>query len=301
MFADAEEEFDWAGPFRRDATATTSIAALPEANARFVAAGCVPTYMLDWPVVDNPASAATIGALLAGRTCEIGTQLHPWVNPPFEEVVNAKNSYLGNLARDMQRSKLLALTEKIEAVTNVRPRVYRAGRYGVGPHTAQLLIEAGYRLDVSVRSLFDYSHQHGPNFSNHPVWPWRINARVNEVPLTAAFTGALRRYPSLHRKRAFQGVLARGKLLDRVPLTPEGVPLAHALAAIRRLLADGHQLFSLSYHTPSLVPGHTPYVRDAADLRTFWAWWDGVFELFAREGVKGIGSSELCTALEASY
>ena len=28
-------------------------------------------------------------------------------------------------------------------------------------------------------------------------------------------------------------------------------------------------MFTLSYHSPSLVPGHTPYVRSAADLERF--------------------------------
>jgi hypothetical protein len=300
IFADAEEEFDWNAPFARDATATTAIAALPEATSRFVAAGCVPTHMVDWPVVANEQSAAIMAELAATDACEIGAQLHPWVNPPFDEVLSAKHSYLGNLARDMQHSKLHALTDKITAATGVRPASYRAGRYGVGVHTAYLLAEAGYRLDVSVRSLFDYTAQSGPNFSNHPVWPYRVVSGLNELPLTAAFTGALRHYPKLHGTVGLQGVLARGKLLDRVPLTPEGVPLAQALAAIRQLLDDGHQLFSLSFHTPSLVPGHTPYVRNSQDLKTFWAWWDGVFDLFAREGVTGIRASEIMAVLEAN-
>lgn len=299
ILADAEEEFDWSRPFRREATATETIDALPTANAFFTARGCIPTYLVDWPIVADPTSAATMAKLAADGAADIGTQLHPWVNPPFDEEVTAHNSYTGNLPRPLQRAKLRALTEKIERETGVIPRVYRAGRYGVGPDTAALLIESGYRLDCSVRACFDYRAQGGPDFSDHPVWPYRIGDRLYELPLTSVYTGLLRDKTRLHSFAPTRGVLARAGLIDRVPLTPEGVRLADALTAIRQLLDDGHQLFSLSFHTPSVVPGHTPYVRDAADLKTFWSWWDGVFDLFAREGVTPIRSGEIIAAFDA--
>jgi hypothetical protein len=228
----------------------------------------------------------------------VGTQLHPWVNPPFDEAVTPANSFTGNLPVPLQRAKLRALTEAITAAIGIRPSVYRAGRYGIGPHTARLLTEAGYRLDVSVRSLFDYSAETGPDFSRHPIWPWWVNERLLEVPLTVGFTGPLHRWPALYRHAPLRAPLARTGLLNRVALTPEGTPLGEALALIRRLLADGTRLFSLSFHTPSVEPGHTPYVRDAADLRTFWAWWDGVLDLFAREGVLPVRADEIVAAAQ---
>jgi hypothetical protein len=293
MFGDAEEEFDWNAPFRRESTATETIRALPDANRRFQAAGLEPCWMADWPVVDNAESGAILRDLVASGQCTIGTQLHPWVSPPFDEEVSRHNSYTCNLPRDLQREKLLRLTGRIEAVTGTRPRAYRAGRYGIGPHTAAHLQEMGYALDVSVRSCFDYRGQGGADFTHHPLWPWTIAPDLFELPLSTAFTGALERWPALYRAESLRGTLARTGLLARVPLTPEGVPLANALEAIEALLGEGHRLFSLSFHTPSLVPGHTPYVRDAADLATFWRWWDGVFDRFAARGVQAVGLEEI--------
>jgi hypothetical protein len=95
------------------------------------------------------------------------------------------------------------------------------------------------------------------------------------------------------------GALARSGLLARVALTPEGMPLQDVLEALDRLLDDGLQLFSISFHSPSLVPGHTPYVRDAADLARFYAWWDGLFEAAAKRGLApaSIGEVEAAAAL----
>ena len=300
MFGDAEEEFDWNGPFRRDATTTVTMRALPEANRRFLEAGLQPCWMADWPIVDNADSGAILRELVASGDCTVGTQLHPWVSPPFDEEVNRHNSYTANLPRALQREKLLRLTDRIEATTGARPRVYRAGRYGIGQHTAALLGEFGYALDVSVRACFDYRGQGGPDFSRHPLWPWKVLQDLYELPLTTAYTGALGRWPEIYRAESLRGTLARTGLLARVPLTPEGVPLADALEAIETLLGEGHRLFSLSFHTPSLVPGHTPYVRDAADLATVWRWWDGVFDRFAARGVTAAGSDTIIDAFRAA-
>jgi hypothetical protein len=293
LFGDAEEEFDWSGPFRRDATSVTTMRALPEANARFNAAGLRPCWLADWPVIDDPGAGAILRALVTDGLASVGTQLHPWVNPPFAEEVSKRNSYTGNLPVALQRDKLQRLTDRIADVVGVRPRIYRAGRYGIGPNTAALLAEAGYALDVSVRSHFDYRGQGGPNFARHPLWPWKVADGLYELPLTTAHTGPLGRWPAIHTAESLRGTLARTGLFARIPLTPEGVPLADALDAIDVLLDQGHQLFSLSFHTPSLVPGHTPYVRSEADLDSFWRWWDGVFDRFAARGVLPIDAETI--------
>lgn len=300
LFGDAEEEFDWSGPFSRHSTETHTIAALPQANARFQLAGVEPCWLCDWPVVDNPGSGTIMRSLVEDGLCTVGTQLHPWVSPPFTEDVNNRNSYTANLPPSLQRDKLQRLTDRIELAVGVRPRIYRAGRYGIGQYTAGFLAEAGYALDVSVRSRFDYRSQRGPNFAGHPLWPYRVSDGLYELPLTTAYTGTFGRWPAIYQAESLRGMLARTKLLSRVPLTPEGVPLADALEAIGVLLDQGHRLFSLSFHTPSLVPGYTPYVRDDTDLATFWRWWDGVFDLFAKRGVMPVGANEIIDTFEAA-
>src|SRR5262249_52215931 len=72
------------------------------------------------------------------------------------------------------------------------------------------------------------------------------------------------------------GVFARLRLLERIRLTPEGNSLAEMKRLTATLLRAGQQLFVLSYHSPSVAPGNTPYVRDAADLQRFL----GVIEQF---------------------
>ncbi|MEA3004522.1 MAG: hypothetical protein QOH81_3310 [Sphingomonadales bacterium] len=296
VFGDAEEEFDWGAPLSRESTRTDAFAALPLATRFFGEHGVIPTYVADWPVVTNPASAAALQAMAEAGACDVGAHLHPWVTPPHEEAVIPANSFAGALPERLEAAKLRLLTERIAALTGQRPLAYRAGRYGVGPNTARLLQALGYRLDVSVRARFDYAAEGGPDFTHHPIRPYWVGEQLLELPLTCCLAGPLGRWPALARSERLRGPLARSGLLNRIPLTPEGVPLAEAKAAIERLLDQGQALFSLSFHTPTIVPGHTPYVRDAADLAAFWGWWDGVFDLFARHDVTPVRSGDICAA-----
>jgi hypothetical protein len=59
---------------------------------------------------------------------------------------------------------------------------------------------------------------------------------------------------------------SRLRLLERIRLTPEGHTLAEMKRLTRALLARGQRTFVLSLHSPSVAPGHTPYVRTDADL-----------------------------------
>src|SRR3546814_2605368 len=115
--------------------------------------------------------------------------------PPFDEAPTRANSYPGNLPRAIEAAKLDVLTDAIVAAFGVRPRLYRAGRYGIGPATTALLAERGYRLDSSIRSRYDYRHDGGPDFGaigNDAFWR-DAHRRVIELPLTTVFTGLGRR------------------------------------------------------------------------------------------------------------
>ena len=300
IFVDTEEEFDWRAPLARQARGTGHIAAMPAAHARFAEHGVPLTWLVDHPIASCPRAVEILGGLIEDGRSAIGTQLHPWVNPPFEEEVNGFNSFAGNLPPALEEAKLAALTDLIAAAFGSRPLAYRAGRYGVGPNTIAILARLGYRIDSSMRSGYDYSHEGGPDFSVIPNHAFHTGAIV-ELPLTTVFTGALRRGGAgLHRRLGRlprgRGAAARLGLLSRVALTPEDMPLAEALEAVRVAAGEGVRLLNFSFHSPSIEPGHTPYVRDAADLAAFWRWWDAVFALLARLGVAPASLAEILDA-----
>lgn len=301
VFVDTEEEFDWSAPFSREARSVAATAALPAMHRRFAARGVHPCYLCDYPVVADPAAAGVLREL-AEEGGAIGAQLHPWVNPPHEEKLSAWLSFAGNLPPALEAAKLERLTAAITGAVGQPPRIFRAGRYGLGPATIALLAAQGYRVDTSMRAHFDYGGAGGPDYRAIGSAPFRIGGLL-ELPLTTVFTGRLRRHGAVLHHAAARlprgpGLLARSGLLSRVPLTPEGVPIAEASEAVRIAVGEGLPLLNFSFHSPSLVPGHTPYVRDAADLARFHRWWDAMLGLLGRLGVQPVSIDELLDAAD---
>ncbi|MFT3966279.1 MAG: polysaccharide deacetylase family protein [Sphingobium sp.] len=304
LFVDTEEEFDWNAPFDRAATRVSAIRGFAEGQAYFAAAGIRPVYLSDYPILRSDRAVALLGQWLADGTADVGAHLHPWVTPPHEEEVCAHNSFAGNLAPELERAKLFAQCAYMEERLGRRPIAYRAGRYGIGDATGRALLDAGFRLDCSVRSRFDYRVGHGPDFSGLPLKPYRAGPghQLIELPLSTAFTGHLRGFGErmhgiVRRSGKLGGALSRAGLFARVPLTPEGVPARQCVAAIDALIEEDVPVLSFSFHSPTLEPGNTAYVRDADDLAAFYRWWDIVLDHLDRRSVTPIGLDALMTAL----
>ena len=302
VFVDVEEEFDWSAPLDRAHRATTAMAAFPDAHRRFADHGVPLTCMVDYPIATDPASVDVLRAVIADGRSAIGAQLHGWVNPPHEEAVTGRNSFPGNLRRALQEAKIAALTGAIDAAFGTRPIAFRAGRYGLGPDTLGLLAAAGYRLDSSVRPGYDYRAQGGPDYTVVAPHAWLSDGLI-ELPLTTVWTGRARRggaglYRTLGRLPRARGAFARAGLLSRVALTPEDMPVGAVLAAIDVAVGEGLTPLTFSFHSPSLAPGHTPYVRDAADLRAFWQWWDAVLARLQRLGVRPASLGDILAAVD---
>ena len=278
VVVDTEEEFNWAAPFDRASTAVTAIDGQNLAQAIFAPYGLRPTYVIDYPVATTASSVAVLKALRDAGQCQIGAHLHPWVTPPHDEAVNEVNSYACNLPPALERAKLVALTNAIAANFGFRPTMFKAGRYGLGRQTVESLQALGYRIDLSALVHSDLRPGHGPDFRGTPDRPFWFGDGLFEVPLTRGFAGALAgQGPWLYdlattgigQRLRLPGILARTGLLERITLTPEGVDFADQRRLVLAMLKQGHRVFSLTYHSPSLVAGHTPYVRDASDLTRF--------------------------------
>jgi hypothetical protein len=292
VIVDAEEEFDWNKPFSPENRQVTTIAAQTRAHRVFEAYRLLPTYAVDYPVASQESGYRPLRELLESRQCEIGAQLHPWVTPPHEEAICEHNSFTNHLPADLQRRKLEVLTRTIETSFGSIPRVYRAGRYGAGEATPDIVRDLGYQVDCSVLPGAS-SVELAPNYEgvqSHPYWLASGRA-VLEIPVTIGEVGAARGLGGLYgrlasrtgRKLRFPAIAARLGILERIRLTPEGSTLAESKRLTRAMLQDGHRVFVVSYHSPSLVPGHTPYVRDKADLERFLGWLNGYFEFFFGE------------------
>ena len=291
VVVDTEEEFDWGAPFDTHARRTTNILYQSLAQEIMNRHGVIPTYVIDYPVANTPEAVSALRTIADQGRCEIGAHLHPWVSPPVEEHVNAYNSFPGNLPAALEREKLARLADQIETSFGSRPIIYKAGRYGLGPATFQILRELGFRTDTSVVPHTDFSASGGPNFAAFSARPFWANAGLIELPLSVHFTGTLGKlgptlYPALTRTPGslrLPGIAARVGLLERLRLSPEGHSLQDMKRQTRAALARGERYFMLTYHSSTLLPGGSPYVGTLEMREAFLQTLDGYLEFFMGE------------------
>ena len=275
---DTEEEFDWDAPYSRGNVSVSAMRHIGRAQAVFDRYGIVPTYVIDYPVATQAAASEPLAALAADGRCEIGAHLHPWVNPPFAEEATVAASFTGNLPAALQRAKISRLREAICAGLAVEQRMFKAGRYGLSRQPIRILEDLDFDIDGSVCPRFDFRSQAGPSYEGWDSSLRFLTPRLLEIPCTVDYTGwagPLR--ASLHRaalsppalRLRAPGVLARLRATNRIMLSPEGNTLAEMCALTAALIDRGQRHFTLSFHSPSVEPGHTPYVRTAHDLEQF--------------------------------
>ncbi len=311
---DTEEEFRWDQPLARTGHTLETVSRLRDFQKFCDGYGVKPVYLVDYPIAESAEAVAVLRDLVADSGAEVGIQLHPWVNPPFEEEVNQFNSFAGNLPNALETQKFTGLVETIRNNIGVEPRMYRAGRYGAGPSTAAMMCAmmaqgtlgaGGLVIDSSVRTKFDYSYAGGPDYRAQSLHPWWINreARLVELPLTTIFWGVFRKfgdflYPRLWRWPWMRGALAELAVMERISLSPEGIPVREALKAIDIAVKDQLPILNFSFHSPSLSPGYTPYVRSEADLEKFYDWWRIVLDYLAMKGIQAASIDEVVAAIE---
>jgi hypothetical protein len=293
---DAEEAFDWGKPFSRNAVDVSSMAAQALAHRVFERHGVVPIYLTDYPVATQDAGREPLRDLLQAGMCEIGAQLHPWVTPPFKEEVNEANSYAGRLPTLLEYEKARCLTDVLGQTFGVQPRMFRTGRFGAGPRTADVLKKLGYLVDSSVAPCWPAdARRQGRSpwpLSAFPHWIDREKTLL-EIPVSAALVGRLSGWRDqalapvvfnrISERVGLTGAMAHLGLLERIRLSPEGMTVDEAKRLTRHMLATGHRVFVLTYHSPSLAPGNTPYIRTQDDVRRLLDWLDEFYTFFREE------------------
>ncbi|WP_305966994.1 polysaccharide deacetylase family protein [Marinobacter salsuginis] len=290
---DTEEEFDWTAEPDSNANQVSAMAYIDRVQSIFNEYGIRPCYVIDYPVASQPEGHRLLKQFAEKGQCEIGAHLHPWVNPPFKEELSRPNTYPGNLPYELEREKLLILKNRIIDSFESSPVVYKAGRYGFGPNTTNILQDLGFEIDLSVCPPLDSRADGGPDyrrFDARPFWFGGDDAPILELPCTGGFVGwtggaalPLFEAAQVFRKFKVPGILSRLGAVDRLMLSPEGFSPAEHIKLTRALFKKGVRTFTWSFHSPSVVPGNTSYVQDDAQLRHFLDSFRRYFDFFFNE------------------
>jgi len=134
--------------------------------------GAKPTYLLSPEVIRDPASVETL-ALIASE-CELGTHLHGEFAEPGAFEPEVTSAFQCHYDRATEQEKLRGLTALFADAFLAKPRSFRAGRFGIGPHSLGILADLGYAVDSSVTPFKDWAQAGAPEaaFRGAPTQPY---------------------------------------------------------------------------------------------------------------------------------
>jgi len=302
FFITIDTEEDDSGESRSTGFSLESLRKLPRLQEIFDAHGAVPTYLITYPVAKDEGAQAFFLDQLAQQRCEIGAHCHPWNTPPFVEELNERHSMLCNLPYATVRSKIATLKEEIIKSLEVVPVCFRAGRWGFGPAVARAINELGFRVDTSVTPYVDWTASTGPDYRAAPTHAYRFsaddilsatpNGSLLEIPATIGFLQRHeafgRRAIAAHgiaRRLRIRGLLDKARIVNLRWLSPEVSSARDMIALARRCLVQKCAYLNMSFHSTTLVPGKTPFVRTRQDLDLFFRRIEALIKYVATQGV----------------
>lgn len=299
---DTEEEGLWSGTYSSESTVDNigSIPLFQDVCDRFQVR---PSYLLTTPVAESKLAARILRPIALENRCEIGTHVHPWNSPPITADADKQSqSFLCNLEPEVQHAKLEEITELIERKFGQRPISFRAGRYGIGTQAIQSLRQLGYRVDSSVLPGKNYAGQSGPDFSTKSCRPYYPadedflkpgnETSLLEIPVTSGYTHQffslarnLRQFAmrSPFRQLRAVGILDRTGIATKVKLSPEQATLSQMKKLSSAVIRQGIPILVLMFHSSSLLPGCSPYVKNQNDLKDFLSKLAGLFEFLQND------------------
>lgn len=297
------EEDQWGMRKERHST-TENIRQIPLLTDLFRDFDIVPTYLLTFPVVSDDGALAIVRHAYDSGRCEIGMHCHAWTTPPFQEPLTRPNSMLCNLDPWLQQRKLHRLYETIATRVRTRPIAYRAGRWGYGRETAQVLLDLGCRIDSSLTPYTSWARSHGPDYSHVTPQPYRFTpghifspdplGPLLEVPATIGYLRgrfdacarlADRLDTSPLQRLKLTALLGRLGLLRKVWLSPEQETTARMIQLVKQMEWHGYGLLNLVIHSSSLLAGCNPFVRTIAQQQTFLSRLRRFLEFCERSGI----------------
>jgi hypothetical protein len=276
------EEDNW-GSFAVEGATNENIGHLLDLQEVFDRWGARATYLVNRSPLMERKSVDVLGRLSARDDVEIGAHCHPWNTPPYTGE-GPGQSMMCNLTDDQNRLKVREVADRLHRELGVAPQTFRAGRWGLGPGVARALVAEGIRIDCSVSPFVDWSPVGGPDYSQAPYVPYRFHparplepdptGELIQLPTTVGFLGGGHRLAGTVRHRLERSWLARLKIIGALDtagflalrwLSPETSSGQDMVRLADSMIRSGSTFLQLTFHSCTLLPGATPFVRTEGD------------------------------------
>ncbi|MDD3137777.1 MAG: hypothetical protein PHX08_02245 [Lachnospiraceae bacterium] len=208
----------------------------------------------------------------------IGAHLHPeYIEPDSifgKEMEKAIAKFpCSEYPNEIEKEKLIHLTELIEKTLGVKPEWYRAARFGADIDTIQILRELGYKHDSSVTPHINWASKGGPDHSGAPTYPYVIADKDMYQESTTASDNRIWEHPvTIYGRRwGFMGKLLPDNWLFYRWLRPTHMTYVELKGIIKQMVREKRAEGVMMFHSMEIMIHKTPYVR-AGWMQKYYLW-----------------------------
>lgn len=256
--------------------------------------GAKPTYLLSPEVMRHEPSVERLASL--GSRAELGTHLHGEYAEPNAFEPDVTRVFQRDYPREIELQKLASTTDSFARAFGRRPTSFRAGRFGIGPHTLGILGDLGYLVDSSVTPFMRWSDR-GTSFSfegaaTQPYVPDEAapakkgGSRILEVPITI-------------RPRAANRIPALGRFIEPRWLRPSRASGSEMIAVARGEIAEAATqkrtapvILNAMFHNVEVIAGASPYAATEGQARAILERVETLLAFAKQEGIRSVGLSD---------
>jgi hypothetical protein len=252
-----------------------------------------PTYLVTSEVCEDKKAVTILKEIQDKGHCEIGSHLHTWTTPPFQEAEGLRyndkhHAFANEIPGELFEQKLSHLTNQVKKSFGHSPVSFRSGRYGFVRSMAGILTKYGYTTDSSITPHRSWKStpglpdgNGGPDFIMENNFPSTINTengKLLEIPVTILYTKALlksnpglAKFITLNQNKYLNKFLSLLNL-NHQPLWLRPLPYT-AVEDLKKIICTaeetGLKYVVMMFHSSELMPGGSPYWKDkdgVADL-----------------------------------
>ena len=247
------------------------------------------TYLLSAEVVRDARSAELLSKL---GGAELGAHLHGEYAEPLAHEPEVTRELQRDYPPEVERAKLASLTSLFSSTFGARPRSFRAGRFGIGPATLEILEALGYAVDSSVTPFVDWTHlSPGLSFLTAPTQPYHPDRRAPE----RTGSSPVLEVPVTIRPHALARLPLFGKFAPARWLRPTwGSSDALVRIAKEEIAAGGPPVvLNAMLHNVEVVPRASPYAQTEPEARAILDRLSSLLAYAEREGIPVVGLGDV--------
>lgn len=255
--------------------------------------GLKPVYLINFEMANDEFLISYLKEKQLAGLCEVGTHVHAWNSPPEYklEVINNANPYITEYPKDIIYAKMEYITELIEKKIGVRPVTHRAGRWATSDILFDILSDLGYIVDCSIVSgcnMMNFpgrSVNYGFDYRQKPNKAFWIREGLLEIPMSVKHTH------TIEGKSIKNGIknLVMGKDVWFRPAISTVKEMKEHIE--KKILMDADYV-EFMIHSTELMPGGSPYFRDAHSVEKEFKDIRSVFEYAVQHEFEGMTMRE---------